>query len=555
MHNHWFTIRNYWNVNSDKLIGSKITQAFTFQKNECSFVVLSGRDRYRVNYSGNSELPYLYLTDRLNIPKRRVQLFEQIEGNIITGIEMVPGDRVLQWQLDNDSRIYFEFYGGKPNIYFADAQNEVIDSFKDYDRSSVLNFREFSGIPYPLPDDFKTRFLEGFESNAKKSISNILTQILPHWISLLSREVLYQMGLEDSFQGLDLSESKRKELAKIVQDLYAEMANSDAFLSTIPDPAFSLIELKHDSLHEWDLRLPIEEAYPKYIGMFYRGRDFREQLKRLRQSLGNRLEREQRKVEKQETDLQEYASPEHYRKLGDLLMANLHNISAGKKSAELDDIIGGSGQLTVKLDPRLSPVENAQKYYEKAKKAKRGKTRLQQQIDETREKLKSVQKLFDQLNAVENLADLDRLSKETEQLGVTLKHSRGTPEPETRLPYTEYTSPDGWRVLVGRGARDNDELTFHIANKDDFWFHAENVPGSHVIAVNDNKNLEKPPAATLKFAASLAAGYSQAKHSNLVPVIYTKRKYVTKPRGAGPGLVRYQFENSVIVEPKRAQEN
>ena len=550
MHNHWFTIRNYWRELRADISGSKITQAFTFQKNECSFILLAGRDRYRVDYSGNSELPYCTLTHRLNIPKRRVQLFEALEGAEILDIRMVPGDRILHWELDRNRHLYFEFFGGKPNVFLADHDGNILDTFKEYNRSDRLNFRDFSGMPYPLPEDFSERFHREFRENERKSVSNILAAILPHWITLLSREALFRIGIDSAIQGIDLPDGQRRELEGVTRTIYEELETPDTYISTLPDPQFSLIALRHASDADWDLHLPIQEAYPKYVGVFYRGRKFRELRKRLRQSLGNRLEREQRKLEKQRDDLKAFESPDQYRKTGDLLMANLQNITQGQDEVELDDIISGDGMVTVSLDPGKTPVENAQAYYEQAKKAERGRTQLQKQLQEAENRLSAIQYLYDQLEEVTDLKELEEIESEAGQLGLSVGQPRKSSEPQTRVPYTEFTSPDGWRVLVGRGARDNDELTFHVANKDDFWFHAESVPGSHVIAVADNKNLEKPPRATIEFAAGLAAGYSQAKHSGLVPVVYTKRKYVTKPRDAGPGLVRYQFEESVIVEPK-----
>jgi predicted ribosome quality control (RQC) complex YloA/Tae2 family protein len=151
-----------------------------------------------------------------------------------------------------------------------------------------------------------------------------------------------------------------------------------------------------------------------------------------------------------------------------------------------------------------------------------------------------------------DFSELDLLMDKLEDYGISTTKQTQNQETSKRVPYIEFRSPDGWQVLVGRTSRDNDELTFHIAHKEDFWFHAENVPGSHVIAVPDNKRIDKPPKATLEYAASLAAGHSQAKHSSVVPVVYTKRKYVTKPKDAGPGLVRYQYEDSVIVKPRRS---
>jgi len=550
MHNHWYTLNNYWQTIAPRLIGAKITQAFTYEKNECSFLLLKDRHQVRIDYSGRSELPYLILKDGLNIPRKKVLLFEAFYNTAISEISLIPGDRILRWHLDDGTILYFEFFGGSPNIFQANAQGKILNSFKDQGRKQIPDFREFSGYSYPLPPDFESTFVDALNEFAEKSVKNALTYLLPHWTGDLARETMHRAGMQIEMQVQDVPTDLRKNLAETVQVIIGEIEQNTAYISRLPHPEFSLIKLHHKPDITWDLALDIEEAYSNYIGVYYRGRKFRQLHSNLKKLLGNKIERLQRRMEKQQSDLDNWESAETYRKFGDLLMANLHHLEQGAKSVTVEDIIGDKDQVTITLKPDLSIVENAQFYYEKAKKTTRGREALQKQIDQTSKELSELKKYYDQLESVTSLDALQKLEDQLSEHGISVPGQRSTESTE-RLPYTEYISPDGWRILVGRAARDNDELTFHIAHKEDFWFHAENVPGSHVIAVSDNKRVEQPPKATIEYAAGLAAGHSQAQHSNLVPVVYTKRKYVTKPRDAGPGLVRHQFAKSVIVEPRK----
>ena len=552
MHNHWFTIRNYWQAVSGRAIGARITQAFTAEKKRCTIILLREDTRYRVDFSGQSELPYLVLKDRLAIPRRKVQVFGNLQGKTIEEVSMVPGDRVLEWRFTDASRLYFEFFGGRPNMYHTDSANRILSLFKEYDSPEVLDFRDFSEIPYPLPADLEGGIRRRLKDYSRKTLRKALVQILPHWITDFSREVLYRCSLDESLYVPDLPEEKHPALAEAIRQLYSELEEPDAYISEGPQPEFSLIKFTFDNADRWDKRLEIEEAYGRFIGIFYRGKALREQLSQLRTRVGNRIERTQRRIEKQEADLANWDPPETYRKYGDLLMANAYQIADGSTETELEDIIGDEETVTIQLNPELSAIENAQQYYEKAKKSDHGRQQLEEQIEQSRKELARLQSYFDDLKAQPTLDRLEEIREELEALGISTASRQSDQEPEKRVPYTEYVSPDGWRILVGRTARDNDELTFHIAHKEDFWFHAENVPGSHVIAEADNKHLDNPPPRTLEMAAALAAGYSQAQHSSVVPVVYTKRKYVTKPRDAGPGQVRYQFEESVIVEPRRS---
>ncbi len=551
MFNHWFSIRNYWRNVADEILGARFTQAFTYEKNQCSFILLRAGERLRVDYSGRSELPYCIVKHQLNIPKKKVAILPELEGKEISKVGMIPADRTLDWQLSDGSHLYLEFFGGIPNIYLADDSGRIYDAFKEYDRGSELHFQQFSDIPYPLPDNWQNQLLERLEENSKKSIKNALVQSLPHWTSRLSREAMARIDGNSDIPVEELSHSERDELTSIIARMYQELDDDTSYISELPDTIFSLIDLQQRD-ESWDHHLPISQGYPRYIGIYYKRKSFQSQHNNLLNRLGNRIEQLQRKIDKQEAEQEKWKDPDTYRLYGDLLMANAYNIPAGEETVSLEDIIQGNGQVSIALNPELSPIENAQYYYEKAKKAERGQAALNQQILESRQILRTLQDLFNRLQSVATFSELDDIIGKLEQHGISGKDHKGSREPETRTPYVEFTSPDGWRVLVGRTSRDNDELTFHIAHKDDFWFHAENVPGSHVIAMPDNKRIEKPPKATLEFAAGLAAGYSQAKHSSVVPVIYTKRKYVTKPRDAGPGLVRYQYEDSVIVEPRRS---
>lgn len=549
MHNHWFTLFTYWRAVSPRLEGAKLTQAFTYEKNQCSFILLQDRDRLRVDYSGRTELPYGVLKDQINIPRKRVNIFPDLEGHRIRHIGMVPADRVLEWRLTGDRRLYFEFYGRIPNIYVTDEQQHILDSFKDRGATGRLEFREFSGLAYPLPKHPAQSILPQLEEHAGKTVRNALTAVLPHWTNLLAREAVHRAGFTPDTTIADLSHRQLTALVQVVIAMFEALTSGDAYISILPKPFFSLLELQHLPEITWDYHLPVSEAYPRYIGEFYRGKRFRELQSSLQKILGNRIERVQRRIEKQEADLDAWKDPGEYRKFGDLLMAQGGHPPRERDHIVVTDIIDTQEEVTIPLQPELSVIENAQAYYEKAKKSGRGQEQLQEQIRQSREEL---DRLLDSLEEVKQVSDLDALRDLEERLadlGISPGQSRSE-EPAQRRPFTSYVSPDGWRVLVGRTARDNDELTFHVAHKEDFWFHAEHVPGSHVIVVPDNKRVEKPPRKTLEYAAALAAGHSQAKHSSLVPVVFTKRKYVTKPRDAGPGQVRYQFEESVMVEPR-----
>jgi predicted ribosome quality control (RQC) complex YloA/Tae2 family protein len=223
---------------------------------------------------------------------------------------------------------------------------------------------------------------------------------------------------------------------------------------------------------------------------------------------------------------------------GDILLSQLHAIRRGSEAAELFDFHGQP--IRIPLDPAISAADNAAKLYDTARKRERAAARIPELLQK----------------AEGELADLDSLAgriREGTAAPGELERLKRTRAPQGRdpaplLPYREYRTTRGLEVRVGRGARANDDLTFRHSSPNDVWLHARDVAGAHVI-LRWTKAEENPPAADIAEAAVLAALYSRARTSGTVPVDWTRRKHVRKPRKAGPGLVIPERVKTVFVEP------
>jgi predicted ribosome quality control (RQC) complex YloA/Tae2 family protein len=231
-------------------------------------------------------------------------------------------------------------------------------------------------------------------------------------------------------------------------------------------------------------------------------------------------------------------SDSQHQNTGDLIMANLYNIKPEQKELNTTDFYTGE-PVKIKLNPRLSPQKNAERYYRKAKNQHKEEENLNQRLADLEKELVQLQSELDSFNQAETLKSLKKLDSgqsaaSTEQVG---------------LPYRKYTVL-GYSVLVGKSASDNDQLIKQYAHKEDWWFHARGVKGSHVILQCKDEGLSEE---LIEEVASLAAFYSKDKSSELVPVIYTKRKYVRKFKGAPPGAVKVDREQVVIVPPREAK--
>jgi predicted ribosome quality control (RQC) complex YloA/Tae2 family protein len=256
-----------------------------------------------------------------------------------------------------------------------------------------------------------------------------------------------------------------------------------------------------------------------------------------------RLERRRKAIQQEAPDPGE---ADRLRQWGQWLLAYAHQVERGAKEFVADT--GDGSTITIPLEPELPAVENAQVYFARYRKAQRA-------AEETPARLREVQMGLDQLRQLETDLDLAASRPEIEEVRVALQDAghlrakRGTrSRPKVpRAKPLQVESPDGWMIWVGRGSRQNDELTFRRARPDDWWLHARGVPGAHVIARGEGK--EMPPG-TLQRAAELAAYYSGARDEASVPVDVTRRRYVRRIPGAAPGLVTYTHEQTVRVAPR-----
>lgn len=242
--------------------------------------------------------------------------------------------------------------------------------------------------------------------------------------------------------------------------------------------------------------------------------------------------------------LENTPDPVEARALGDLILARIHEVPRGADSVELEGF-DGTG-VAVELDPRQTPSDNAARYYSEAAKAERALERLPGLVAEARARADRFEALLARVRADDVTSDEVR-----DALPQVLETTRRAPK-VTALPYRPYRSSGGLEIRVGRGAKFNDDLTFHHSRPSDIWLHARHTAGAHVILRWDSD--DNPPARDLEEAAILAALYSKARTSASVPVDWTRRKHVRKPRKAPRGTVSIDRVGTVFVDPDPAVE-
>ena len=317
----------------------------------------------------------------------------------------------------------------------------------------------------------------------------------------------------------------------------------------VPPPAVapavvSDIPFSRDGFASWSTAA--DDFYQRVDGK----RGFAEQAGRLRSRLRKEIAQREKLVARLQQDLVGHGDAEQHKRVGDLLLANLTTATRDGARTTLNDYFSPDGAtVELEIDPNQSLQDAAAKSFDRYGKAKRAAVEVKQRLALIRAELAELQTRSAALELAIATGSVDELSHfEPTPPPVP---TPGAKKPAAKLTgVRRYLSSDGYEILVGRAARDNDHLTFKIARPHDLWLHAADYPGSHVV-VRNRSRLDFPQRTIIE-AAQLAANYSQAKRDNKVNIHYTQRKYLSKPRGAAPGLVRLSQFKTLTVEPRES---
>jgi predicted ribosome quality control (RQC) complex YloA/Tae2 family protein len=248
-------------------------------------------------------------------------------------------------------------------------------------------------------------------------------------------------------------------------------------------------------------------------------------------------------------DLETHGDPETHKKIGDLLLANIATAVRDGQTVRITDFYSADAPVIgVEVDENISLQDAAAQRFRQYTKAKRAKEEISQRLKRLEEEILGLEQREQQLEQIAQERNLDALEN-FDQVSKTAAPRRNQQKRVQQIPgVRRYLSTDGYEILVGRGARDNDNLTFRIARPHDLWLHAGDYPGSHVVVRNPTR--KEIPQRTVIEAAQLAGRFSQASDDAKVVIHYTERKFLSKPKGAVPGLVRLSSFRSITVEPK-----
>ncbi len=565
------------------MIGSRVDRVFQPEKETIILHLRKKRETKKLLLCSLSDQARVHLTtakfnNPLNPPLLCMVLRKHLEGSSLEKIEQPDLERILKLYFSSfdelgrpTTRILIcEVMGKHSNIILLKPNNTIIDASRRYTHAVSRHREVLPGCPYvPPPQQNKTNPTklddETFsicllDSNFSIPLERLLVQKLAGVGPETARELLHRA---DITVGTSLGTCGEYELSRLWQALGEILAFTEP---STWQPTISINKnQKPLAFAAWELQ-QYRELPRKYFATpsdacdsFFIDRRKAQRLDNLRQKLEQTLRRHLKRCRKKEnlqaTSIAEVKGAESWRLAGELITANIYRLEKGQDNFIAENYYEpGSKPVTIKLNPALTPSENAQVYFRRYSKAKNTAFRAREQLLKTRREISYLQSIVQALNVATDSNDLAEIERELQQANYlsTKKqrmHRRQKNEQKKtaqRSQPLEFNSPDGYKILVGKNNRQNDWLTFKQAVKDDLWLHAKDFPGSHVVIKTDHRQL---PPATLELAAKLAAHYSAARQSSRVAVDCTLVKHVRKPPGAKPGMVIYDHQRTIYVTP------
>ena len=567
MLSNYFTLLNVSRLIHQQSVGRRISEIYSQHKQQLCIAV----DVPTVTTIIVSCVPSEnYLSARegnFRARKNSIDLFPDASGKKILDVACDHDDRIIFIVLEGGLRLMCEMFGSRANVLLlkeekasSAASEIVIDAFlkKKELAGNRISLREAHGTPeYQRFMKDENTFVEALRTANGESIFQSLKRGVPVLGSTLAKEILFRANVAPSASLSLVTDRELKkvfsESSRIIEDAAAPTASGQAriYYEHEAPVCFSLIPLRSYEEHEYESFPTVTAAIQRFVGTVRASSAFIKE----KEEISSWLEKEEKKAAQTQAkitiDLAEQDRRKEYELFGKLITAHLHELRKGMKTAALEDTVSfdsSSSKISVPLDPSLSPAGNAERYFEKAKKAKEAHLESLTRSRSLEERLSILRMLIAEVSEISSGESL----KEFHQTYKTYLQRLGyatAKEKENLPPFRIFTVEGGFQVLAGKSSENNDMLTTKYAKPDDLWFHCRGSSGSHVVLKVHSAHGE-PSKTAIHQAASIAAYYSKMKNASSVPVAMAEKKFVRKPKGAPAGTVILEREKVIFVEPK-----
>jgi len=522
MLNNYYLLHRLAHLWNESLLGAMVEDAWCHAPGE--LVIAFRHDKRDIAISFLTHMPIVGAFQRRQAsrPRRNTKsLFPALRRQSVTAVKISTSDRILTLELTGGLQLQAHLYGGRSNIFLADKTARVLEAFR-------------KGAPTELPQP-----RGAVEPQTLGEFQHQWDGLQMGMIKKLQR-IYVRFNKDQAEEVINLQESPRPltsgQVYEAAHRLHQRLiyAKGPLYIYHHP-PTLSVIPLMVKVAEDAEVFTDIDEGVCVHAQRLLSERAYRAEYESLRKKLIRRLDKAERSADQMKRELNRPSRANEYESMGHLLMAS-PPFPAGKACKELEDIFHPGAKVTITLDPKLDSIQNAEKYYAKARKARISRSHLDALIDRAECTIDSLSQELQALEKTKTYKDLKGFQK-----------TRVKPS-STGRPFRRYPLAPNYEVWVGRNAKESEALTLRHARPFDLWLHARGVTGAHTI-LRLPKRDATPSRYLIEQAAAIAAWHSKARTSSMAPVIVTPRKYVQKPRGAPLGEVSIMRESIVMVEP------
>lgn len=550
-----------------QLTGSRIEK---IQQPARDQIILLLRGSRRLFLNAGANQPRIHLTEQLRDNPSQPPMFcmllrKHLSGGIIESVRQEPLERVVTLtvlasdEMGERSRFTLVWEGmpRRANLILCDRDGRIIDCLRRVDLEAEQDRQVLPGLFYRLPTRQDKR---SPLSVTEEEFAALLGRAAPDapldgWLldtftaisPLVARELTVR-----ACGSTDAPVSQGRALWDVFSR-WQQSVNENTFTPTLIKRNGSLADFTYGPVTQYGTYAETEiyDSFSHLLDDFYEKREQAERVKQkgrdLLKTATTARDRVRRKLAAQEKELAACLDRDHLRICGELITANLYRMERGQSRLTAQNYYDENcADVDIPLDVRLSPQENAARYFKQYAKAKTAEKYLTAQLQRGREELQYLESVLQELAQAESEQDFNDIRTELTDGGYLRGRGKKQPGFQRASKPREFRSSAGLRILVGRNNRQNDRLTTKDADKRDIWLHTQKIHGSHVILCTGGA---EPDEQSLMEAASLAAYFSQAQGSTKVPVDYTPVKFVKKPAGAKPGMVVYTTYQTMLADP------
>ena len=556
---------------------AKIEKVLQPQNDEIDLVVHYGRASRRLVLNVGPNAPRLQLSDiakenPLKAPMFCMLLRKYFLGARIVGVEQLGFDRIAVFNVacydemgfPTEKKIICEIMGKYANLIVTDAEYKILTAMKIIDFAASTVRQVLPGMKYQIPakaDKLSPLEIDEaafFEKLAQFPGERTVEKFITTTYSGIATQIAHELCARATGSiDVPVLNTDKQKLWQIFRE-WQEILTTESYTPTLVfDASGKPLDCSYMDITYFGEGVTVKhyESLSALFDAYFAEKDRLEKIHQrgrdLVTLLNNATARTERKLAIQREALLDSERGEEYRRQGDLIIANIYALKRGMTSFEAVDYYDENcPTVTVELDSRLSPADNAQRYYKFYNKAKTAKEVLTEQISIWERELVYLESVKAFLSNAETEEDLVEIRDELYRSGYSSKMKGYKPPKQIKARPMRFKTSGGYELLVGRNNVQNDHLTFKVAEKHDIWFHTKDIPGSHVIMLTGG---EEPSERDYTEAAALAAYYSKATQ-DLVAVDYTAVKNIKKPQGAKPGFVIYKTNYTAYVKPMSGEE-